>query len=118
MNNKEVEKKFEELMDLIHKKTEKQFKEHKKELKNSLNDLIDDSEKVVWCVTEKGVVGSGTTYDMLLAIFTGLDKLVTDKKVPKELLRRMFENIGEYEEKEKEEEDFFSQIKKFIEREF
>lgn len=117
MNNKEVEKKFEELMDLIHKKTGKQFEEHKKELKNNVDELIDDAEEVVWCVTDKGVAGSGTTYDMLLAIFTGLDKLVTDKKVPKELLRRMFENIGEDEEDEKE-DDFFNQIKKFIEREF
>ena len=116
MNNKEVEKKFKELMDLIHKKTNKQFNEHKEELKKSVNGLIDDAERVVWCVTDKGVAGSGTTYDMLLAIFTGLDNLVTDKKVPKELLRGMFENIGE-DEKNEEEDDFFNQIKKFIERE-
>ena len=115
--NKEVEKKFEELMDLIHKKTGKKFEEHKKELKNNIDKLIDDAEEVVWCVTDKGVAGSGTTYDMLSAIFAGLDNLVTDKKVPKEILRRMFENIGEDEENE-EEDDFFNQIKKFIEREF
>ena len=114
--NKEVEKKFEELMDLIHKKTNKQFNEHKKEAKKSVNELIDESERVVWCVTEKGVVGSGTTCDMLLSIFTGLNGLVRDKGVPKELLVRLVNNIDENDEDDTE-DDLFSRIKEFIERE-
>ena len=115
--NKEVEKKIEELMDLIHKKTNKQFDEHKAEVKKSVNGLIDDAERVVWCVTDKGVAGSGTTYDMLLSIFTGLNRLVKDKGVPKELLVRLVDNIDEDDEDDTE-DDLFSRLKEFIEREF
>ena len=115
--NKEVEKKFEELMDLIHKKTNKQFSEHKEEIKKSVNGLIDDAERVVWCVTDKGVAGSGTTYDMLLSIFTGLNRLVKDKGVPKELLVRLVDNIDEDDEDDTE-DDLFSRLKEFVEREF
>lgn len=115
--NKEVEKKIEELMDLIHKKTNKQFSEHKEEIKKSVNGLIDDAERVVWCVTDKGVAGSGTTYDMLLSIFTGLNRLVKDKGVPKELLVRLVDNIDEDDEDDTE-DDLFSRLKEFVEREF
>lgn len=115
--NKEVEKKFEELMDLIHKKTNKQFNEHKEEIKKSVNGLIDDAERVVWCVTDKGVAGSGTTYDMLLSIFTGLNRLVKDKGVPKELLVGLVDNIDEDDEDDTE-DDLFSRLKEFVEREF
>ena len=109
--NKEVEKKLEELLDLLNKKKENNFKESKEELKGDINKIIDESEKVIICITEKQIRGTGGLTDVLAAIFTGLDSMIENNGVPRELIIDMFDKIIRNEEHK----DFFSELKKFVE---
>ena len=123
--NKEVEKKLDELLEAIsedikekkeeNKKNKELFKENRENIKEAVSDLIDKSEEVVWCVTDTGIAGTGTSRDMLTYIFMGLEQMVKDGKVPKELIRALTDAL--FEDEEEEDDSFFDKIKKFIERE-
>lgn len=123
--NKEIEKKLEELLEVISegvkekkeesKKNKELFKENRETIKETISNLIDESEEVVWCVTDTGVAGTGTSRDMLTCIFLGLEQMVKDGKVPKQLIRMLTDAL--FEDEEEEDDSFFDKIKKFIERE-
>ena len=117
-NMDEIMKKFEELKGIIDEKTKKHYKDSKEEMKKNINKLIDESEELIWCVTDKGVVAGGTSYDMLTAIAIGLAKMSKDKNIPKKMVIQMIEagfETEEEDEEEKEGEDIFDKIKEMIE---
>lgn len=117
-NMDEIMKKFEELKEMIDEKSKKHYKDKKEEIKKGINKIIDESEKLIWCVTDKGVVAGGTAYDMLTAIAIGLAKMSRDENIPRKMVIQMIEaafEVQDEEEGEKEGEDIFDKIKEMIE---
>ena len=112
----EILDKFEEIKKIIDKKSKKNFKEKKEEIKKETNKLIDDSKEVMWCVTDKGVIAGGTAYDILTAICVGIARMSKDRHIPKKLVFEMLESAFEIEDEEDDtEEDMFKEIKKMVE---
>lgn len=110
---KEIMEKFEELQKMIEGKNKGSFKDCQEKMKENVNRLIDEAEEVVWCVTDKGVAGNGTPIGMICAIASGLENLIEDTHIPREIVKEFFNDAVFNDKKEN---DLFGKSKDMIER--
>lgn len=92
--NKEVEKKLKELFELLNnEENNDRFLEDKFKFRKDANRVIDKSEKVIACMSEKDFIACGSIKNILYAIFGSLESMIQDNNVPRSLIVAMFDHF-------------------------
>jgi len=114
---KELMEKLEKLQKIADEKNKKKFKEDKELVRAKINDLVNESEEALFCVSDKGLVALGSTIEMITAIGVALKSMSKDKNVPREVIFSILKDVFDEEENKTEDdelEDLYNEFKKMF----